>query len=53
MFEQRAKLERDIGHSCLNGMYLDELPLDAGRKNDEISQDCGVMCYLTLNEIGD
>ena len=51
VFEQRAKLERDIGHSCLNGMYLDELSLDAGRKNDEISQDCGVMCYLTLGEL--
>lgn len=53
VFEQRARLERDIGHSCLNGMYLDELPLDAGRKNDEISQDCGIMCYLMLNEIED
>ena len=53
VFESRAKLEREIGHSCLNGMFLDELPLDAGRKTDEISQDCGVMCYLTLNEIGE
>lgn len=53
VFEQRAKLEREIGHSCLNGMYLDELPIGAGRKNEEISQDCGVMCYLALNEIGD
>lgn len=51
VFEQRARLEREIGHSCLNGIYLDELPLNAGRKNDEISQDCGVMCYLTLEEL--
>lgn len=53
VFEKRAKMERDIGASCLNGMYLDELPINAGRKNDEISQDCGVMCYLTLNELED
>lgn len=51
VFEKRARLEREIGHSCMNGMYLDELPLDSGRKNDEISQDCGVMCYLTLEEL--
>lgn len=51
VFEQRAKLEREIGHSCLNGIYLDELPPDAGRKNDEISLDCGIMCYLTLDEL--
>ena len=54
VFEARAKMERDLDSTCLKGrMFLDELPLDAGRKNDEISQDCGVMCYLTLNEIED
>lgn len=51
VFEARAKMERDLGNTCLNGMYLDELPIDAGRKNDEISQDCGVMCYLALNDL--
>lgn len=51
VFESRAKLERDIGHSCLNGLYLDELPIGAGRKTDEISQDCGIMCYLALDEL--
>ena len=53
VFEARAKLERDIGHSCMNGIFLDELQPDAGRKNDEISQDCGVMCYLALSEVDD
>lgn len=51
VFEARAKLEREVGHSCLNGVYLDELPEEAGRKTDEISQDCGIMCYLALNEL--
>ena len=52
VFDARSKLERDLNSSCLNGMFLDELPLNAGRKNDEISQDCGVMCYLALNDLG-
>ena len=46
-----AKLEREIGYSCINGIYLDELKEGAGRKNAEISQDCGVMCYLALDNI--
>ena len=54
VFEARAKMERDLDSTCLKGrIFLDELPLDAGRKNDEISQDCGVMCYLTLNDLGE
>lgn len=51
VFKKRATLEREVGHTCLNGLYLDELPLNAGRKNEEISQDCGVMCYLTLADL--
>ena len=53
VFEKRAKMERDLNASCLNGMFLDELPLDTGRRNDEISQDCGVMCYIALSDLGD
>ena len=50
VFEARAKLEREIGHSCMNGMFLDELPEDAGRMNKEIMEDCGIMCYLAIME---
>ena len=52
VFEKRAQLERDIGHSCLNGTYLDELDPDRGRIDDEISQDCGVICYIGWIENG-
>lgn len=52
VFESRAKLEREIGHSCINGVFLDELDPDRGRIEDEISTDCGIMCYLSLNDIG-
>lgn len=51
VFQQRAELEREVGHSCLNGIYLDELEPNRGRKTDEINQDCGVMCYLAEHEI--
>lgn len=50
VFQSRAKLEREIGHSCINGTFLDELDPDAGRMEKEIMQDCGIMCYLVLNE---
>jgi len=48
VFEQRAKMERIIGNSCIKGVYLDELEPGRGRMEDEISEDCGVMCYLNL-----
>lgn len=50
VFKSRAKLEREVGHSCINGTFLDELDPNAGRMEKEIMQDCGVMCYLALNE---
>jgi hypothetical protein len=49
VFASRAKLEKDIGASIIKGVYLDELEPDRGRKEDEISTDCGVMCYLNLD----
>lgn len=50
VFQSRARLEREIGHSCINGTFLDELDPDTGRMEKEIMQDCGIMCYLVLNE---
>lgn len=46
VFEKMAALEREIGHSCIKDVYLDELPLNVGRMDEEIMQDCGIMCYL-------
>lgn len=45
VFEARAKLEREVGCSCLNGIFLDELPPDAGR-DDEIMDECSIFCVL-------
>lgn len=46
VFEKRAKMERQIGASCINGVYLDELNPKAGRKQDLIFNECGMFCDL-------
>lgn len=48
VFESRAKLEREIGHSCINGVFLDELDPERGRIEDEIMQDCNIFCQVAL-----
>lgn len=52
-FEKRAKMERDIGASCIKGIYLDELEPDRGRMSDEIMQECSIFCQLALDEAGE
>ena len=49
VFDRMAKLEREVGHSCVKGIFLDELSPERGRIEDEIMQECGIMCYLALN----
>lgn len=46
VFAARAKMEREIGGSCINGVYLDVLALDRGRDTGPIVDDCGVLCEL-------
>jgi hypothetical protein len=46
VFAARAKLEREVGASCIKGVFLDELPPDAGRHEGPICDDCGIMCEL-------
>lgn len=46
VFRQMANLEREIGHSCIKGVFLDELDPSRGRAEKEIMPDCGVLCYL-------
>ena len=35
VFKKRAELEREIGHSCLNGVFLDELEPDRGNEDKQ------------------
>lgn len=51
VFKARAELEREIGHSCLNGIFLDELDPSAGRMEKEIMTDCDIICHITYNEL--
>lgn len=44
IFEKRAKLERLIGASCINGTFLDELPARFNGDGKVIVDDCGVLC---------
>ena len=46
VFEQRAKMEREIGASCINGVYLDELDPSRGRHESPVVEDCGIFCQL-------
>jgi hypothetical protein len=50
VFASRAKLEREIGASCINGTYLDELPLNAGR-NNPIVPECDMVCEISNLEM--
>lgn len=48
VFAERAKMERDIGHSCIRGKFLDELKPDEGRNEKPITEECGIFCELEL-----
>ena len=52
VFEKMAKLEREVGHSCINGCFLDELERGRGTKGSELTGDCSVACYFTASEKG-
>ena len=46
VFDSMAKLEREIGASCISGMYLDALDPSAGRRDGPILDDCGIFCEM-------
>jgi hypothetical protein len=46
VFERRAKQEREIGRSCIKGVFLDELEPTRGNMNTEVMPDCSIMCEL-------
>lgn len=50
VFSERAKLEREIGASCINGIFLDELEPDRGRIEDEVMEECSIFCQMVLND---
>lgn len=52
VFEARAQIERDMKNTFITGISLDDLDPGAGRKNEEISQDCSIMCFLAMDALG-
>lgn len=44
VFNAMAKLEREVGHSCIKGIYLDELDPNRGRKQKEVIPECNGLC---------
>lgn len=53
VFAETAVAERHIGHSCIKGVFLDELDSDAGNEPNEILPSCGVFCELEFADIPD
>jgi hypothetical protein len=45
-FDRMAKLEREIGASCLNGTFLDELDPNRGDYATEPKIECSLLCAL-------
>lgn len=52
-FKEMAIVEREIGHSCLNGTFLDELDPTSGRMATEVMPNCGLVCDLEFADIPD
>ena len=50
IFERMAKLEREIGHSCINGVFLDELDPERGNMDMEVMPECSLACIGVLEE---
>ena len=49
VFKRRSRQEREIGHSCINGVFLDELEPGRGRDNPVVP-DCSLDCAMALSE---
>jgi hypothetical protein len=52
-FDRMAKLERQVGYSCINGVFLDELKPTQGRMAKEVIPSCGLICDIEFANIKD
>ena len=51
VFQERAKLEREIGATCIKGIYLDELDPHRGRIEDKVTDECSIICQIVSMEL--
>ena len=52
-FDKMAKIEREVGRSCIKGKFLDELRTNEGRHEPPILPDCGTFCEIEFAHIID
>lgn len=50
-FQKMAELERLVGHSCIKGVFLDELNPKDGRETDLIMPECGSFCQIEFADL--
>lgn len=50
IFKRTAELERKAGHTCIKGVYLDELDPKAGRFEAIELPECGIYCEVEMME---
>lgn len=51
VFKARAEQEREIGATCIEGVYLDELDPNRGRLEEEVMEECNIICQLQSNDL--
>lgn len=51
VFKARAELEREVGGSCIKGIYLDELEPDRGRLEEEVMEEYNIICQLGSSDL--
>lgn len=49
VFKARSEMERAIGRSCINGVFLDELDPNRGNHEIGIMPECSIMCEIAYN----
>ncbi len=50
-FDRMAAAEREVGNSCIRGIFLDELDPSAGRQQKSIMPDCGNFCDIEFADV--
>jgi phosphoadenosine phosphosulfate reductase family protein len=53
IFNQRAADERHVGHSCIKGVFLDELDPNAGRHEPVVLPNCRTFCDVDFVDLED
>lgn len=52
-FNEMAEAERIAGHSCIKGVFLDELDPDEGKGMRMVMPNCGVFCEVEFADLED